>query len=86
MKSRGPTSSNRHKVVCINWWSGLDLRTVEKGSPMITMRLGFPAKKLKDTDTTRWKEGVSPVQARGAEACWSRSPARTSGTTSRTWQ
>ena len=62
MKSRGPTSSNRHKVVCINWWSGLDLRTVEKGSPIITMRLGFPAKELKDTEPTRWKEGVSPVQ------------------------
>ena len=62
MKSRGPTSSNRHKVVCINWWSGSDLRTIEKGSPIITMRLGFPAKELKDTEPTRWKEGVSPVQ------------------------
>ena len=27
----------------------------------MAMRLGFPAKDLKDTDTTSWKEGVSTV-------------------------
>jgi len=26
------------------------------------MRLGFPAKVLKDADITSWKEGVSPVK------------------------
>ena len=61
MKSRGPTSSNRHKGVWINWWSGLDLRPVETGSPLMAMRLGCPAKELKDADTTSWKEGVRTV-------------------------
>ena len=28
----------------------------------MAMRLGFPAKDLKDADTTSWKEGVSTVK------------------------
>ena len=61
MKSRGPTNSNRHKGVWINWWSGLDLRTVDTGSPMMAMRLGCPAKELKHANSTSWKEGVRTV-------------------------
>jgi hypothetical protein len=59
MRWHGPTSSNFNKGLCINWWSGLDLRIVEKWSFIMAMRLGFPAKDLKDADTTSWKEGVS---------------------------